>query len=336
MSWPCGRMWGVHLDPEIVEALVALVSHTEQAVSIFDESDTLRYANEAFRTIMGLEPDEYPTWAELMRLSYSRKKGTRIDAEDMEAWLSSARGRRGKQSFRFNEADLYDGRWFYVGETTLPNGWMLCVFSDITSLATGQRKLRYERDIARRASLTDELTGLSNRRSMFQRFNELAKLSPDIPVVVVMLDIDFFKAVNDQFGHDAGDTVLRHFSSLLQQQTRRNDLAGRIGGEEFLLVLPNAQIDSAAALLERLYAILATASPLAANPEFRYSFSAGIAAANVGEGAQALLRHADEALYEAKSNGRNHYRIHKSDLSSQQDADGRRFHESPTDWRLLQ
>jgi diguanylate cyclase (GGDEF)-like protein len=302
-------MRGNKLDLQLVETFIALINATEQAISLFDETDKLRYANAAFRELAGIESDEHPTWSELMRLSYERKKGPRIETDDFEVWLASARGRRGKSPFRFNEADLHDGRWSYVGETTLPNGWMMCIFSDITNLATSQRKLRYQRDIAQRESRTDHLTGLSNRRSMFHQFEDLSRTPPDTPIVAVLLDIDFFKSVNDRYGHESGDEVLRHFSAQLQQYTRRGDLAGRIGGEEFLLVLPNAQVAGACALMDRLFSVLAASSPLPDHPEFRYSFSAGIVSASVAEPIQVLLRNADEALYEAKSNGRNQYRI---------------------------
>lgn len=296
------------MDQQSIDTLPLLLEHSEQSIALFDATDKLRYANPAFRAMMALAADDFPTWAELMRMCHARRKGSRIETTDFEAWLASARGRRGKLPFRANEADMHDGRWMHVSETTLPGGWMLCIFADITNLATGHRKLRVQRDLALRASMTDELTGLANRRFLMDK---LRSSLPDAEVLTIAeLDLDRFKHVNDRYGHEVGDVILRDFAFQLQDHIRRDDVAGRFGGEEFLLIFPGLQARAAKTVIERLLDAVRKSVPLKHLPDFRYSFSAGIAQSEPGEGSESLLRRADQSLYEAKSQGRNRYVIH--------------------------
>jgi len=124
------------------------------------------------------------------------------------------------------------------------------------------------------------------------------------------MDIDHFKAVNDRFGHACGDLVLKDFATRLSAAIGRDDLVGRIGGEEFLLVLSGSRMLSAESTMQKLLATLTEASPLSDVPDFRYSCSAGIAFADPGESASDVLRRADTALYEAKNTGRNRFVVY--------------------------
>ena len=127
------------------------------------------------------------------------------------------------------------------------------------------------------------------------------------------MDIDHFKSVNDRFGHACGDLVLKDFAARLSAAVARDDLVGRIGGEEFLLMLAGSRVLGVEAVMQGVLSSLAQASPLADMPGFRYSCSAGIAFANPGESASDVLRRADTALYEAKNTGRNRYVIYGAD-----------------------
>ena len=280
---------------------------------MFDESDTLRYANATFRERLGLAGDAFPTWVELMRKGHHDNVGTKIETRDFENWLASAKSRRGKLPYRTIETEILNGPWVLTTETTLPNGWMLCVMTDITELAQDWRDLRQERDQALKSALTDELTGLGNRRYVMGQLNRM--LGPDkaISLAAIMLDIDYFKQVNDTYGHDAGDVVLKHFSSQLVHNVRRDDIVGRMGGEEFLILMPGATPDNVHAALDRIFDTIQQANPLPNVPNFRYACSAGVAIAKPGETADSLLRRVDEFLYEAKGSGRNRYIISDGD-----------------------
>ncbi|MBI1383128.1 MAG: diguanylate cyclase [Planctomycetaceae bacterium] len=158
------------------------------------------------------------------------------------------------------------------------------------------------------ASLTDPLTGLPNRRCAMERLAREAKLAikNGSTFSVVMLDIDRFKSVNDTYGHDAGDVVLKEVSQVLRQGVRRGDLICRLGGEEFLAVCPNAEGATAAAIAERVRALVAATT--IHHPRFQGSItiSAGVAVwGRDGADVDALLQGADKRLYMAKNSGRN-------------------------------
>lgn len=159
-------------------------------------------------------------------------------------------------------------------------------------------------------AMTDPLTGLLNRRALFEGRSDAA--SSDTAIVV--MDLDHFKAINDRFGHAAGDRVLRGFAEVIFSNIRAQDMGARIGGEEFCIVLKAASPKAVTAVAERIRATLeAKVFPTAVGP-IRATVSVGIAIATAApESLQALLARADQALYEAKAAGRN--RVHSADVA---------------------
>lgn len=160
----------------------------------------------------------------------------------------------------------------------------------------------------------DELTGLGNRRLLMERGTELVKLAQrhSRPLAALMLDLDHFKVVNDRYGHAAGDDVLRFLAAAVTLQLRASDLAGRSGGEEFVLLLPETSLAQAAATAERLRESLArTPVPTdEAHAPIPVTVSIGVAALRAqDETLDALLVRADAAMYEAKRAGRNCVRV---------------------------
>jgi diguanylate cyclase (GGDEF)-like protein len=160
----------------------------------------------------------------------------------------------------------------------------------------------------RQDSLTDPLTGVMNRRGLFQigeRLLTRARVNGH-SAALIMLDLDRFKDINDQFGHANGDEVLIWFCRLAGMQLRPNDLFGRIGGEEFVSLLPNATSQDALRLAERIRAAVEAGShPMGAHT-VRVTVSIGIAFSDdAATDLMRLLQMADEALYRAKATGRN-------------------------------
>lgn len=148
---------------------------------------------------------------------------------------------------------------------------------------------------------TDPLTGLANRRSLE---NSVRALHQDrIPYAVAMCDLDFFKTINDTYGHETGDRALRVFARTLRNSVRPRDLVSRHGGEEFVVVLPNADREFAATVLDRVRMELAIALSDGRTPPF--TVSAGIADTGEADDLQGLLTIADERLMAAKKAGRN-------------------------------
>jgi diguanylate cyclase (GGDEF)-like protein/PAS domain S-box-containing protein len=163
----------------------------------------------------------------------------------------------------------------------------------------------------RRALFADHLTGLANRRAFFESGElELAR-SKHTPraTALILFDADHFKTVNDRFGHAAGDAVLRHLADTLTDTFRDVDVVARIGGEEFAVLLPSTGLAGAAAVAERVRALVAASSVSVDGASIRYTVSAGVTEMDDSAGAlDGLLKRADQALYTAKAMGRN--RIH--------------------------
>ncbi len=168
-------------------------------------------------------------------------------------------------------------------------------------------------DVVQRQAITDDLTGLVNRRGFggtLQAEVERARLFGE-PLTVILADIDDFKRINDTFGHSVGDIVLHSFADLLRSHIRDGDVAARIGGEEFAILLPGADAGEAATVAERIRLSLSTFSvPVSDGRAVQVTSSFGIAQLGPSEAGDDLLRAADEALYRAKSDGKN--RIAKS------------------------
>jgi diguanylate cyclase (GGDEF)-like protein len=127
----------------------------------------------------------------------------------------------------------------------------------------------------------------------------------ELPLSVAMLDLDFFKRVNDAWGHAIGDEVLRHVAAILRAQCRTVDLPARYGGEEFVIALPDTSLLEASALCERIRAAVQEHHWAAIQPGLALTISIGVAMREPVDTAQSLVEAADQALYEAKHGGRN-------------------------------
>ena len=165
-------------------------------------------------------------------------------------------------------------------------------------------------DHIRRSASTDHLTGLPNRRAFFEAAElELLRCERQPrPLTLVMFDCDHFKAINDRYGHPGGDEVLRHFAGTLRSVCREVDLIARMGGEEFVALLPSTDVDGALAVATRIRLAVAEAVVVFDGRSLRYTVSAGVSTIGPtlnGLGLDSLIKRADQAMYQAKCNGRN-------------------------------
>ena len=153
----------------------------------------------------------------------------------------------------------------------------------------------------------DDLTGSFNRRCIMRFLDdEIARAHRvNAPCSIALIDLDWFKRINDTYGHPTGDEVLRTFAITIFANIRTVDRFGRYGGEEFLLVLPDTLGGTAARTLDRLRTIVADLDWSALSPSLRATISAGIATLDVNETSDSFLARADSALYKAKAQGRN-------------------------------
>jgi diguanylate cyclase len=177
------------------------------------------------------------------------------------------------------------------------------------------RKMLYDRSFELKAAYKrieelaelDELTGSSNRRSIMRMLGEeIDRAGRDgSPCSIALIDLDWFKRINDAYGHPTGDEVLRTFSITMFANIRSVDRFGRYGGEEFLLVLPDMDGDNAVRALDRLRMIIADLDWSAFSPGMQVTISAGVATLRPNENPDTFLARADSALYAAKARGRN-------------------------------
>jgi diguanylate cyclase len=153
----------------------------------------------------------------------------------------------------------------------------------------------------------DELTGSFNRRYIMRMLDDEVTRShrSKTPCSIALIDLDWFKRINDAYGHPTGDEVLRTFAITVFANLRNTDRFGRYGGEEFLLVLPDTPADGAARILDRLRAIIADLDWSAFSPGMQVTISAGVATLRPDETEDTFLARADNALYAAKARGRN-------------------------------
>lgn len=161
-------------------------------------------------------------------------------------------------------------------------------------------------------SSVDELTGVRNRRHALQRLSECWNIAQrtDQPLSVLMIDLDHFKACNDQHGHRAGDQVLCGVAACLQETVRICDVVGRVGGEEFLIVCPATPRGGAHELAERLRGKVAQLELVAGTVRYPLTVSIGVAERSDADvGFESLVRRADDALYRAKRGGRNRVEV---------------------------
>ncbi len=180
---------------------------------------------------------------------------------------------------------------------------------------SSMRKMLYDRSFELKAAYKrieelaelDELTGASNRRCIMRMLEEeIDRASRSrSPCSIALIDLDWFKRINDAYGHPTGDEVLRTFSVTMFANIRSVDRFGRYGGEEFLLVLPDMDSEQAARALDRLRAIIADLEWSAFSPDMKVTISAGVATLNPNETSDLFLARADSALYAAKAQGRN-------------------------------
>jgi two-component system cell cycle response regulator len=175
------------------------------------------------------------------------------------------------------------------------------------------REIEEKNRLLEEAARTDHLTGLANRRAIEEWANRQLRGAArhGYPFWVVIMDLDSFKSVNDNYGHDAGDAVLQKFAEILRENTRASDLSGRLGGDEFLLILTHVERENIELTLDRLRQQFGSQIFAFNGQKVKVTASFGITGFQGKEAPEigALVRQADKALYEAKQGGRNQVKV---------------------------
>lgn len=305
------------LDPEtslaLIQVLLDALGVADVGICLCDPHDHVRYANAMWRQTF-FHPDENgPTdFMAAIARAVAAGGGIKLETLSLEEFVPYYRKRRQDGPDRRGfYTDLADGSWWWVRDHRMANGWFLVMASDISSVKQEEMRLRDAHALALRESQTDFLTGLPNRRrGMADASAALEQFNQDhLPLTLGLLDLDLFKSINDAFGHDTGDAVLVAFANTLTHQLGHRDFVSRIGGEEFMVVLPETPIERAQQRIERL---LRSMQPLQRGEGLRpllYSFSAGLAQPRPAEELKSLLTRADASLYKAKISGRRRVEV---------------------------
>ncbi len=157
-------------------------------------------------------------------------------------------------------------------------------------------------------AMTDELTGLYNRRAFISTLDKELTRSrrSNVDLSILMVDIDFFKKINDQYGHLVGDLAIQYFAQIAKNMIRNEDTVGRLGGEEFLILLPNTAINEALSIAEKLRKTIENSCVEHDDRKIRFTISVGVAILDDQDMTSAtLINNADQALYKSKESGRN-------------------------------
>jgi len=314
------------LDPSqvIPERVRAMLDTLTEGAAIVDGDGQIVLANQSLAQILSTEPKQL-LGVKLARLPWKTPAApsndeaagqTRLPWDDFTVKID-CRGRMvqlqtesGSRSLVVNASSILGGKGSLRG----------CVFTfdDVTGieqknqqlvemvrqLGQAQQRVQMQNNELQRLATRDALTGCLNRRAFHEQLATLFAMSKrqNHPLSAIMLDIDHFKAVNDNYGHARGDDVLRGIAETLRNSVRGADVVCRYGGEEFCILMPATNLDGALQLAEKLRQAIAGASIA----EIAVTASFGVSCTNVGAGsAQALIDQADEALYNSKHAGRN-------------------------------
>lgn len=292
-----GRVAVVSADPGSASRLAAKLNAPFRAAPYSDPLDALRAARDADLLVVDLACPRYDGLRLCARV--------RSDAETRQLPILGVveAGDRG-QMVRALDLGVND-----VIYTPVDPGELAARVRTLVRRKTFADALRERIEESLEMAVTDPLTGMFNRRYVLSRLRQgldtLARSGE--PVSVALIDIDHFKRINDTYGHQAGDRVLRAFSERLGRELRAIDISGRYGGEEFLIVFANSGLDEASEAAERARAAVAR-EPFAIDElghEIRVTLSAGVAEARLEDDVEDVLARADAALYEAKANGRD-------------------------------
>jgi diguanylate cyclase (GGDEF)-like protein len=298
-----GEMQASRFGLDELQVLRAALDKVEEGIILLDPGLNATFMNRSVRRLWHVsdaQADRQPPYAELV--NDARRSGTYGVATDkLDAFIEAriVLVRAGDPLPR--DLRTGDGRYIRSRCAVLPNGGRILTYSDITDLIENAETLQ-------RLATTDALTSLNNRRhfleladtewARFQRYQR--------PLSMLMLDIDHFKSINDTFGHASGDQAIVAVAHRFKTSQRASDIVGRLGGEEFGILLPETDASQAMIAAERIRKQVAARPLMTRHPERIVTISIGIAAATVSmSGIEALMEAADKALYEAKTGGRN-------------------------------
>lgn len=300
-------------DEKLQSILSEFMTNTMNGIIVFDENDKIIFCNDAAARLYGY--DKYSDlenmyFREAVAHCYHSQKGLIIDTDNLEDWFEYAEGIRRSEQHRRFEVDIHDGCWHLVSEQVVENGCLVVVSTDITDKKKAEIQLA---DMSKELFIlanTDALTNTSNRRHFIEQANTERRrcLRGKYGYALLMLDLDYFKSINDTHGHACGDNVLIQVTQTIKLQIREFDLLGRVGGEEFAIFLPNITKTSALEIAERIRSSIEKIQVQVPCEETAIKVTTSIGVAldeNAEKSIDEMFLIADRLLYKAKKFGRN-------------------------------
>ncbi|GAA0701918.1 hypothetical protein GCM10009104_33990 [Marinobacterium maritimum] len=274
-----------------------------EGIYVLDPSGHTLYINAATCRLTGFNAEKLYS-GNIHQLLHSHEGKDELSFKQCPIFSAALQGQtyEGDELFRTRTGDLLPV--VVTSRPMIENGsitGVVTVFRDISERKENERKLEL-------LATTDPLTGLCNRRAFIERLHKEQRLSQRLQheSALMMIDFDHFKQINDQYGHQAGDDVLQHFAHMATGCLRETDLLGRLGGEEFALLLPGTDLEGALHLAERIRACLEQHPTRTEDLQIPMTLSIGLTLLhNDDRDTSAALSRADKALYQAKSRGRN-------------------------------
>jgi diguanylate cyclase (GGDEF)-like protein len=303
-------------------SLRAGLDRIEVGMVLLDQGRNAQFVNRAFRRIWRL-PDELcdakPTFARLLMFHERNAVSCAVPSTQFDACIASQlemiqTGDEQPVDIRFTNGEV-----FRFGCKALPDGGRFLSYGNVTDLI-------HRTDTLEEIASIDGLTRLYNRRHFLELAeNEWARFRRyGRTFAMLVIDVDHFKSINDRYGHDIGDRALVAVADALRSKKRASDIVGRLGGEEFALLLPEMSLDSAYAAADRLRIAVADTTITAEEGTISVTVSVGVSITDDGmDGIAELLKEADVALYDAKRTGRN--RVCAFDRSKSDARSGRIF-----------
>ena len=283
--------------------LRAALDQVDYGVLLLDNELRAQFINRALRRMIKLPDSMADRKPPLVSLLYHmRDKGVwAVRWESMAAYVAECTARVRSGDTTPLEIRLSGGDILRHHCAVLPDGGRMLSYPNITALVRNAEQLE-------KLAIMDGMTGVYNRTHFLMladgewgRFRRYAR-----PLSLLLLDIDWFKAINDRLGHDIGDEVIIHIANLCAEAKRKSDVIGRIGGEEFAMLLPETPFERAYVVAERFRQAVAERPLLRNGKRIDVSVSIGVAEGHSEmSGISALLKQADDALYAAKRTGRN-------------------------------
>ncbi len=284
-------------------ALRAIVDDLDYGIVVLDQEHRVQFINRAFSRFWRVADELADSRQSFVRLMYHGRGAAAyaVSHDRLGDYVAKQMDLIRTGDDQPLNIELRNGEVIQFRCKALPSGSRLLTYGNVSELARQAEALE-------RLTSVDGMTGLNNRRNFlvlaeneWSRFRRYGR-----PPALLMIDIDLFKSINDTYGHDAGDEVIKSVPDILQKSKRGSDIAGRLGGEEFALMLPEASLDSALAAAERIRQPVADRAINVERCRLSVTVSIGASGGHAEtNGINELLKQADVALYEAKRAGHN-------------------------------